>query len=152
MKKTFSLLSLMFVCLLGFSLASCSDNNDDEPISATQLPKEAQTFISTYYPNAQVAGVMRDTDHGTTEYDVTMTNGHKLSFDAAGSWTEVDAPTGTRIPTGFIPQPIVEYVGQNYPAEGFNEISRTKNGYDVELTNDLDLIFDSAGQFVRLDR
>ena len=107
MKKTFSLLTLMFVCLLGFSLASCSDNDDDDPISTSQLPKEALTFISTYYPNAQVAGVMRDNDHGSTEYDVTMTNGHKLTFDAAGAWTEVEAPTGTRIPTGFIPHPIV---------------------------------------------
>ena len=152
MKKTLSLLTLMFVCLLGFSLASCSDNNDDDPISVTQFPKEAQTFISTYYPNSQIAGVMRDTDHGSTEYDVTMTNGHKLTFDAAGSWKEVDAPTGTRIPTGFIPQTIVDYVESTYPSTGINEISKTGSGYDVELTSDLDLIFDAAGQFVRIDR
>jgi len=47
---------------------------------------------------------------------------------------------------------IVSYVTNNYPSVGINGIEREMNGFDIELTNDIDLVFNSEGGFVREDR
>jgi hypothetical protein len=45
----------------------------------------------------------------------------------------------------------VDYVTEYYPSADINGIDKEKSKYDVELTNGLDLEFNSAGKFVRMD-
>jgi len=42
-------------------------------------------------------------------------------------------------------------VAANYTDAGINEISRDRRGYEVELTNQIELQFDQNGNFVRVD-
>ena len=39
----------------------------------------------------------------------------------------------------------------NYPTSGINEISVEINGYEVELINGLDLLFDLDGNFLGIE-
>lgn len=134
---------------------SCSDDDDDnrkESITVEQLPQASRTFIADYYPGVSVLRVTKETDHSGSEYDVNLANGHEIEFNAAGEWTDVDAPTGQTVPAGIAPKAIVEYVTANYPDQGINEISRDRKGYEVDLTSGLDLEFDTNGNFIRIDR
>lgn len=137
------------VFMTGFVACDNDDDDDEVPVVETQLPQNAKTFISQYYPDAKIASITRDT--GDNEYNVLFTNGHDVTFNAAGEWVDVDAPMGQVIPDGIAPVAIVDYVSQNYSGTGINEISKEAYGYEVELTTGLDLEFNANGDFIRID-
>lgn len=147
MKKTLKIFSLLLLVLVGTSLSACGDD-DDVIVPTDQLPTAASTFINTYYPSIKVAYVNKETDKGEVQYEVRMTSGDEITFDASGEWIDVDAPAGRSIPEGIAIVPIADYVAANYSGTGINEISRIAVGYEVELTNGVDLRFDPAGNFL----
>lgn len=145
MKKLLSFLAIGIVAIMAWS---CSDDDNDAPITYDQLPQAAKTFITTYYPSDKIVSVDRDGKNDKTEYDVRFASGHEVEFDGAGQWTDVSAPAQQSVPAGIVPPAIQDYVTTNFPAYGINEISVEKYGYEIELTNGLDLPFDQSGVFI----
>lgn len=148
MKK---LLFALFATLAVFTLWSCSDDDDspsEKAIEYSQLPQAAKDFISRHYNVEEVMRIERDGDHDGSAFEVKFMNGSEVEFDAAGQWIDVDAPAGYPIPEGIAPQPIVNYVTNTFPEYSINEISRENYGYEIELTNGLDLKFDKDGIFI----
>lgn len=151
MKKIKTIL-IMMLSVVTISLAACSDDDKETLITESELPAASNTFVKNYFPNVKVTRVEKDKDKGKIEYDVYLANGFEITFNEAGEWIDVDAPYGATIPAGIAPVSIVSYVESYYPNEGINEISRYPSGYSVELTNDVDLLFDAQGNFIRIDR
>ncbi len=145
MKKILRILPLMLVAVMGVALWSCSD---DEPEIVQNMPTAAKTFLSTYFPSADIQSVHKDKDD---KYEVKLTNGFSIDFNKSGEWTDVDAPAGQAVPTGFYPAAIDSYVASAYSNVGINEISRNDRGYEVELTNGTDLYFAADGTFIGID-
>lgn len=145
MKKTLLFLMVGLFAVLAWS---CSDDDKDLPMSYEMLPQQAQEFVSTYYPSAKAVKVTNEKEHNTTYYEVMLNNGHEITFDAKGEWIEVDAPSQQYVPSAIVPTGIADYVAQTFPAYGVNEIKKTSDGYEIELTNGLDLRFDREGIFV----
>lgn len=141
MKKILSLL------LIGMSVMIFAQ---DRAIRFNQLPQNGQKFIKTYFNANQVSAVIEDDDYFKKEYEVILTNGTKIEFDGKGNWKEVDGKRNA-IPTTFIPQSILNYVNKSFPNTKIIKIEKNRFSYDVELTNGLDLEFDSKGNFVRID-
>ncbi|MDE6093348.1 MAG: PepSY-like domain-containing protein [Muribaculaceae bacterium] len=131
---------------------NCSDDDKDVPVDVAALPEGAQAFIASHYSGMHVVLSVRDKEDGRDEYEVRFSNGHEVTFDAAGEWIDVEAPAGRVVPDGLVPEAVALYVVTNYPSEGINEISRSAAGYDVDLTNGVDLEFDPLGNFLRVDR
>ncbi|MDE5693758.1 MAG: PepSY-like domain-containing protein [Duncaniella sp.] len=78
-----------------------------------------------------------------------VTDGAEVEFDATGLWTDVSAPKGKAIPTGIVLPAIDQYVSGYYPGAAINEIERIiPSGYEVDLTNRLELIFTQDGTFI----
>lgn len=140
---------LIFACLLGFSMVACSDDDDWESIDFGQLPSQARGFLETYWGGLEISEMEKDGSGSGATYEVTMTNGVEIEFDGNGLWIDVDAPMGMSLPTAFINPGITNYVMLNYPTEGINEISREYYGFEVELTNDVDLYFDNMGDILQ---
>lgn len=144
---------MMAALIMVPTVTSCDDdNNDDKPINSSELPQQAKSFLNVYYPSIDIISTMRDKDNGRVEYEVTLANGHEVTFDSEGAWKDVDAPATQIIPAGIAPQPIADYVATNYPTDGINEISKEYYGYEVELVNSLDLRFNADGTFIGIDR
>lgn len=122
----------------------------DQIVTFNQLPTKGQNFISKYFQKVQVSTVILDNDYISKDYDVVLTNGTKIEFDGKGNWKEVDGKRNA-IPTTFIPQSILNYVNKSFPNTKIIKIEKNRFSYDVELTNGLDLEFDSKGNFVRID-
>lgn len=145
-------LSLFFVGLLAAVCWSCSDDDNDEiVIDSNSLPHTANVFLQSYFTDDAPATISKDKTDG--EYEVILTSGVTVEFDATGNWKEVEGTLAAPLPNQeFIPMPIREYVAANYP-ENFkiNAISRDQDGYEVQLTDLLKLHFDPQGNFVRVD-
>lgn len=139
---------MAFSAIVGLTAISCSHGDDEQLIAGKDIPANAKAFIATYFPQAQVKVAMMDKE----EYEVALSDGTIVEFTKLGDWTNVDAPNGSVIPTGFYPDTINVYVKNNYPAQGINEISKEPAGFDVELTNRLDLYFFSDGRFAGMER
>ncbi|MDE6540736.1 MAG: PepSY-like domain-containing protein [Muribaculaceae bacterium] len=104
MKK---LLFIAIAAVIAVGFAACSDNDDDDRfIALSQLPGNAQSFISAYFGGADVFKVTTENKSSGTEYKVTFRNGYEVEFDATGSWTDVDAPSGRTVPVGIAPAAI----------------------------------------------
>ena len=85
------------------------------------------------------------------EYEARLENGITVKFDKGGNWEDVDAPGNSALPTSFILTPIVTYIEAEYPEAGINDVDKERHGFDIELTSGLDLVFDTEGNFVRID-
>ena len=65
----------------------------------------ARTFIETYFPTESCVYAERDRDDGRREYEVRLSNGAEIKFDAQGQWFEVDCKFSL-LPAGIVPQTI----------------------------------------------
>ncbi|TDQ82591.1 PepSY-like domain-containing protein [Sphingobacterium yanglingense] len=140
--------SFMTVTLLVMAVVAVAQ---EKIITFTQLPKKAQVFVTTYYAADQVTLVKEESEFlAGKSYEVKLKDGVKLEFDSKGEWTEVDAELKA-VPLKIVPVSILEYVKKSFPNNEIVQISRKSRKYEVELTNGVDLEFNSKGKFVRID-
>ena len=129
---------ILAASLLLFSVTSAYADND-RPIQFNQLPEAAQQFINT-----------EERDFMEVSYEVMFTNSIKIEFAGNGEWKEVKCKYST-LPEGIVPQPIVDYVGTNFPGVSIYAIDRGYREVEVNLTNGLELTFDSDYTLVDID-
>ncbi|MDE6422886.1 MAG: PepSY-like domain-containing protein [Muribaculaceae bacterium] len=149
MKKLLKFLPFLLVAVMAVGFWSCDNDDDVDDIIVTeqQLPSQAKTFISDYYPSVKVSKVTKENN----EYDVILSNRHQIEFSLTGEWMDVDAPAGETVPSGFYPAAINTYIEENLNGVGINEMSRENYGYDVELVDGRDLRFSTTGSFLGYD-
>jgi len=120
------------------------------PAAATQsLPQAITAFVKQKFPNATIVGVEPDYDNGGQEFDVYLSDGTQIDFDANNQWDQVESMKG--VPAFFVPQAIATYVKSNYQGMAITKINKEYYGYEIELANGLDLIFDRSGRLMGMD-
>jgi len=145
MKKILTL----FVCLLFIQFSVNASN--DEQIQFGQLPAESQQVIKKHFASQSIALVKMENDFFDKSYEVIFTNGNKIEFDKKGMWKEIDCKY-TGLPATILPTQIQNYVSRNYPEIKINKIEKeSRNRYEVELANGLDLKFDSKFNLIDID-
>lgn len=152
MKLTWLAAFLMTGSALTFT-ACDKDDPIETGVSYAELPHAGKAVIETHFDQHTVANITRkqrpDTDG--TLYEVRLSNGIEIDLDKDGNWTDID---GNRqaLPDALIPAPILQYVRQQYPAPLFIEgIDKEPYGYQVDLSNDVDLRFGANGNFLGID-
>lgn len=146
MKKSVLFLAAL-VCMM---VQTVSTFANDRIIPAEQLPASAKAFIQQYFPGQGISYVKLDKDFSKTKYEVRLNNGVELEFDKKGIWDKVKCkPSG--VPAALIPAPIANYVKSNFAGAIIVKIDKERYGYDVELSNDLDLKFNRKGQLKAVD-
>lgn len=109
------------------------------PISRSQLPKAARTFISKHFSTDKIYKIEVDGSWYEKEYEVDLMSGAEIEFRADGSWKEVKASRGRAVPAGIVPAAISKYVKANFADMPIVEIQRKAGGYEVELANGTEL-------------
>lgn len=118
---------------------------------AQKLPAEAREFITKHFSDAKVSYIKIENEFlKGKSYEVVLTNGAELEFDAKGRWTEVDCKR-VAVPAAIIPQKVKDYVKQHFASNFITQIEQGRRGLEVELDNDLSVEFDKNGNFKRLD-
>ena len=146
MKKS----SLFFAALVCMLMQSLSSFADDRVIPTQQLPAAAQTFVQNTFPGKGIAYAAIDRDFGKTTYDVRLNDGTEVDFDSKGTWDKVDCGFSA-VPAQLVPTAIANYVKANYAGATIVKIDKERHGYDIELSNDLELKFNKQGQLIGFD-
>ena len=79
-----------------------------------------------------------------------LNDGTEVGFDKKGNWLKVDCNMST-VPASLIPAPIAAYVKANFPGQPIKQIKKERYGYEVELTSDIELKFNKAGELIGMD-
>lgn len=130
------------------TMAQPQANPQAAAATAQALPEAITTFIKQQFPNATIAGIEPDHEHGGLEYDVYLSDGTQIDFDANNQWEKVESRA---VPAYFIPKAIATYVSSNYQNMAITKIKKEYNTYEVELVNGMDLVFDRSGRFMGMD-
>ncbi|GJH41762.1 hypothetical protein RCZ04_23120 [Capnocytophaga sp. HP1101] len=146
MKKLLSFIATFLLTVVAVQSVSAKDT----PITFAQLPAKAQTFVKQHFKVEDIASVWKDDDIHDKDYKVHFNDGTEIEFYANGDWEEVKSRTQA-IPAKIIPNGIAYYVSKTYPQTNIYKIQKKRYGYEVELTNGLDLEFNAKGQFLRID-
>ena len=145
MKKSVFFLAAL-VCMMMQSVTTFAS---DRIIPKEQLPAAAQTFIQKTFPGQTISYAKVDSD-GRKTYEVRLSNGTEVEFDKNGTWDKVDC-NYSAVPANLVPANIATYVKSNFPGATIVKIDKERYGYDIELSNDLELKFNKSGQMLRVD-
>ncbi|EDO7723863.1 PepSY-like domain-containing protein, partial [Campylobacter coli] len=110
-------------------------------VPASELPRNAQDFISKNFKTAQIALVKKDID----SYDVTLNDGTEIDFIITGEWKEVDGKYKA-LPNSILPN-IMPKISASSNAQ-IIEVSREISGYKFELSNQLKIYTDAQGNIL----
>lgn len=159
MKNTFTMKSrrvmgfvmMMSMMFASFMLSSCGNDSYEEPSYQNEvaLPESADNFIHSYYPTTKLVKVTVSEDSSGLVYSAYLANAHIVRFDVNGDWKDVVAPGGRPIPSGITPVIIAEYISKTNIGQGVSEIRRDYKGYDVKLTNGIEMNFDADYAFLQ---
>ena len=160
------LLTMAFTALLIFN--SCSNNDDsgetgtevdlnltaqrsDDHINTAALPQAILDYISTNYPNNTI---WKAEIEDNNNYEVELNDETELIFDQQGNFLGIDDDDDDDfgdedIAPANLPENIRVFVTTYFPGTTIEEAERENNGnYEIELSNDVELIFDADGNFL----
>lgn len=140
--------AVLTVALFVFALTGRADN--DRPIAVDQLPQKAQQFIKQHFPKSKIALAKEEREFLDLRYEVVFANSVKIEFLKDGEWKEVDCKYSA-VPAAIVPVKIAEYVAKNYEDVQIVKIDRSKREYEVDLSNGLELTFDTKFNLIDID-
>ena len=73
-----------------------------------------------------------------------------MEFDRKGNWDNVDCQWES-VPAALVPTEIATYVSTNFPGALIVKIDKERYGYEIELSNDLELKFNKSGKLFHID-
>ena len=127
-------------------------DRDESLIQENQLPDTAQKFIKNNFGSESIQNIIKEANRMGDEYQVQLSNGIKIEFNANGEWKEVKSELPNQsVGSIFLPQVTRDYLSKNYADIGIKSVDLDAKGIDVELLNNVDLKFDTNGNFIRID-
>ena len=132
-----------FVAIVCFGLSTAMAQNANTDPAITQ-------FVEQYFPKATVQMVMPDED----DIDVVLSDYTKLEFRLNNEWKQVDCEHSTvytSVPAELVPEQITAYVNSNFPGTIIKKLEKKFRGWEVELTNGLELKFNSNFKVTEID-
>lgn len=132
------------------ALAITPSSAEDIAIAPHKLPKAAQNLLNSYFPSKRVVLAIHDNDFKDNDYAVTLSDGTHIEFNSRGRWESIENKEGS-FPSGIIPEKSNNFVSEYYPTVQIIKIERKPYGYEMELSNELDLKFDSTGKMIGVE-
>ena len=139
--KKMKYLMMAVMCLLSSNLMA-----DDTPIPVEQLPEAAKTFVQANFKGQKIMYAEKDWN----TFECRLADGTKIEFTKKGAWKKIDRKNQA-LPEGIVPETIQEYVKANFEGCVITKIDKERYGYEIELSNDIDLKFNYQGVLIGMD-
>jgi hypothetical protein len=139
--------ALAIALFISIVLTNTSCNSDKKTVFMNN-------FVHTYFPNMEIIASIKD----GFGYDVTLSDYTQISFDGnlfgKLDWDEVDcrhANTNTTVPAALVPAEITNLVNKLHGSQSIAKIAKDDRGWDIALTNGIELEFDKRFNVVDMD-
>lgn len=120
-------------------------------VSLTDLPEAALKTINQHYRQEDIASYeVKTVPVIGRNFEVKFNDGAEIDFDSNGNWHEWKDAKG--LPKEIIPEKIASYIAGNYANTFATSIEKEAKKIKVDLASDVDLEFDEAGNFLRVDK
>ena len=138
----------LIALLLGL-LCTSVDAKGKQPIALNKTPKAVQTAALKHYTPDQILFITKDKELGKDEYEFTLADGTKVEFYENGQLHKIKSQQG--VPEEFIPTNMLKYIKATFPNSIVTEFKNDRMMKKIEINNDVDLIFNRKGKFLRID-
>lgn len=138
----------LIALLLGLFCTSV-DAKGKQPIALNKTPKAVQTAALKHYTPDQILFITKDKELGKDEYEFTLADGTKVEFYENGQLHKIKSQQG--VPEEFIPTNMLKYIKATFPNSIVTEFKNDRMMKKIEINNDVDLIFNRKGKFLRID-
>ena len=129
---------LFIIALVSFLvLPACAER--DRIITVNELPIKAQAFLK-HFTEKKTSFVKIEREGMRKEFDVVFTDGSSIEFNSSGEWTDVTCRQST-VPAEIVPAKIQNFVLKNHPSSTILQIEQFRYGYEVHLSNGLEVKF-----------
>ena len=139
--------ALVFALFIGIALTNTSCNNDKKT-------KAINDFVRAYFPDTEVIANIKD----GLDCDVTLSDYTQIGFDGnlfgKLEWDEVDcrhASLSPTVPTALVPAEITNYVNRIHGSQSVTKISKDNRGWEIELSNGIEIEFDKRFNVIDFD-
>ena len=136
----------MFLLIFALFLTSCTK---DVILTEQEVDSKIMSFVETHFPGETIIQAVKDKDFLHKSYDVWLTNNIYLEFNRKHDVIEIGSEK--QLPDSVVPAKILEFVKNKYPTLFITDWSLDDNRQEVELSNDLNLIFNKSGDFLRIE-
>lgn len=149
MKNITKKLLLSIALLAGITTTAAARDTYSRDVSV--LPAAAQSVLKQNF-KSQVSVIKIDKDFGrVSDYEVILADGTEITFDRSGNWENVEVGRKSSVPSAFVPKQISDFVKTQQKGQKIIGIEKDRSGYEVELSNGVDMKFDRNGKFLKYD-
>lgn len=125
-------------------------------VSQEDLPANINTYLSTNFPDTEMTEAFRHNNQGTISYSILLVDGIRLLFSPNGILLAIDDDgqdmfedrDGNEILAANLPPTIIKYIVENFPDTIILFTEKEEDGYEIYLSNGLELHFDEDGNFI----
>ena len=134
--------------LLGlFSLSACARGK--QPVAFQNLPEMVKSAVLKNYSDTLVQYITWEKTIGKDKYEFLLQDGTKMEYYENGQLHKIKSLAG--VPDVLIPEPVLKYVRATFPHANITEFKSESLSQEVELNNDIELVFNRRGDFLRID-
>lgn len=143
--------NLLLALLLAVSITFGAQARDTYSRDAKSLPAPALNTLGNNF-KAKVSLIKIDKSLGHVDsYEVILTDGTEVEFDAKGNLKSVDTANNKSVPDALVPKAITAFVQKAHKGQKIVGIDIDSKGYDVELSSGIEIEFDRSGVFKKYD-
>lgn len=146
MKKS-KLFLIAFICMMTQSISAIAQ---DTFIPTEQLSATIKDFVQKNFPGQIIEYANIDADTDDANIEICLNNGIEIDFDMNGNWERVDCYYMS-VPRQLIPNMIANYVDSHFSGNEIVKIDKEFYGYEIELSNGLELKFNQQGELLYID-
>jgi hypothetical protein len=141
--------NLMTIAAVVLSLLFMTACDKETVIPEQNVPTEIKNYVSAHFPNCSISKTIKENDENDEMYEITLSCGVKLEFNKQKEIIDIDGTT--KLPDSVIPTNILSYVNSNYSTYYIIGWELQLGNQEVQLNNNLVLVFNMAGEFLRVD-
>lgn len=142
-------LILAIAVVISMGLVQCGSESYSH--NANTLPDNAKNLISQNFASAISVVKEESNTFGQKEYEVVLADGTEVTLNGHGEWKNIETPNNHAVPRALVPKPVTEYVSQNHAGASIVGIEKDKKGYEVTLSNGVEIEFNQDGGFLKYD-
>lgn len=140
--------NLMIITTVILSLLFVTGCEKENVIPEQNVPTEIKNYVATHFPSCSISKAIKENDENEEMYEISLSCGVKLEFNKQKEIIDIDG--NAKLPDSVIPTNILSYVNSNYSINFIIGWELQSGNQEVQLNNNIVLVFNLAGEFLRV--